>query len=57
VTLHPGEVIGSGTVGTGCFLETNGSKVFDNLWMKVGDRIECEIEELGCLENTVELEE
>ena len=56
VTLHPGEVIGSGTVGTGCFLETNGSKVFDNLWMKAGDRIECEIEELGCLENIVELE-
>jgi fumarylacetoacetate (FAA) hydrolase len=56
VTLHPGEVIGSGTVGTGCFLETNGSKVFDNLWMKVGDRIECEIEQLGCLENLVELE-
>lgn len=56
VTLHPGEVIGSGTVGTGCFLETNGSKVFDNLWMKVGDRIECEIDELGCLENVVELE-
>ena len=56
VTLHPGEVIGSGTVGTGCFLELNGSKVFDNLWMKVGDRIECEIEELGCLENIVELE-
>lgn len=56
VTLHPGEVIGSGTVGTGCFLETNGSKVFDNLWMKAGDRIECEIEELGCLDNVVELE-
>lgn len=56
VTVYPGEVIGSGTVGTGCFLETNGSKIFDNLWMKVGDRIECEIDELGCLENTVELE-
>lgn len=56
VTLHPGEVIGSGTVGTGCFLETNGSKIFDNLWVKVGDRMECEVEELGVLENVVELE-
>ncbi|MFO0576354.1 MAG: fumarylacetoacetate hydrolase family protein [Polyangia bacterium] len=56
VTLHPGEVIGSGTVGTGCFLETNGSKIFDNLWLQVGDRMECEVEELGVLENVVELE-
>ena len=56
VTLHAGEVIGSGTVGTGCFLETNGSKVFDNLWMKPGDTIECEIEALGCLRNQIELE-
>ncbi len=56
VTLHPGEVIGSGTVGTGCFLETNGSKVFDNWWLKVGDRVECEVEQLGCLDNVIELE-
>ena len=56
VTLHSGEVIGSGTVGTGCFLETNGSKIFDNRWLQVGDRIDCEIDELGCLENTIELE-
>lgn len=55
VTLHPGEVIGSGTVGTGCFLETNGSKIYDNRWIAPGDSLECEIEELGCLHNTVEL--
>ncbi len=55
VTLHPGEVIGSGTVGTGCFLETNGSKIFDNRWLAPGDTIECEIEGLGCLRNTIEL--
>src|SRR4051794_32374265 len=29
VTLYPGEVIGSGTVGTGCLLELNGSKITD----------------------------
>jgi fumarylacetoacetate (FAA) hydrolase len=55
VTLHPGEVIGSGTVGTGCFLETNGSKIYDNRWIAPGDSMECEVEELGCLKNTVEL--
>ena len=55
VTLHPGEVIGSGTVGTGCFLETNGSKIYDNRWLAPGDTIECEIEGLGCLRNTIEL--
>ncbi len=54
VTLHPGEVIGSGTVGTGCFLETNGSKIYNNRWLEPGDVIECEIEELGCLRNTIE---
>lgn len=54
VTLHPGEVVGSGTVGTGCFLETNGSKIYNNRWLKAGDVIECEIEELGCLRNTIE---
>jgi fumarylacetoacetate (FAA) hydrolase len=57
VTLHPGEVIGSGTVGTGCFLETNGSKIFDNWWLKPGDRVACEVDQLGRLENLVVLEE
>lgn len=55
VTLHPGEVVGSGTVGTGCFLETNGSKIFKNRWLAPGDSIDCEIGELGCLHNTIEL--
>lgn len=55
VTLHPGEVVGSGTVGTGCFLETNGSKIYKNRWLAPGDTIECEIDELGCLRNTIEL--
>ncbi|MFM8568507.1 MAG: fumarylacetoacetate hydrolase family protein [Candidatus Kapaibacterium sp.] len=54
VTLYPGDVIGSGTCGTGCFLELNGSKVFDPpLWVKDGDIMECEIEMLGTLSNTV----
>jgi fumarylacetoacetate (FAA) hydrolase len=53
VTLYPGDVIGSGTVGTGCFLELNGSKVYDNRWVKVGDEVTCSIEMLGDLTNTV----
>lgn len=53
VTLHPGEVIGSGTVGTGCFMELNGSKITNNLWVKPGDRMILEVEGLGRLENQV----
>jgi fumarylacetoacetate (FAA) hydrolase len=53
VTLYPGDVIGSGTVGTGCFLELNGSKVYDNRWLGIGDEVTCSIEMLGDLTNTV----
>jgi len=53
VTLYPGDVIGSGTVGTGCLLELNGSKITDNLWIKLGDTVTCSIEGLGELTNTV----
>ena len=58
VTLHPGEVIGSGTVGTGCFLELNGTaRVADpdfvEQWLQPGDRIDCAIDVLGTLTNTV----
>jgi 2-keto-4-pentenoate hydratase/2-oxohepta-3-ene-1,7-dioic acid hydratase in catechol pathway len=50
VTLYPGEIIGSGTVGTGCILE-HGNKVLR--WLKPGDDIELEIEGLGVLKNTI----
>lgn len=53
VTLYPGEVIGSGTVGTGCLLELNGSKVTDNLWLKPGDQVTLEVDGLGRLENQI----
>jgi fumarylacetoacetate (FAA) hydrolase len=56
VTLYPGDVIGSGTVGTGCLLELNGSKITDNLWLKVGDEVVLEVEELGILKNKIVLE-
>ena len=53
VQVNPGEVIGSGTVGTGCLLELNGSKVTDNLWLRPGDAVVMEVAGLGRLENTV----
>ncbi|MBC7384937.1 MAG: fumarylacetoacetate hydrolase family protein [Cryobacterium sp.] len=51
--LHPGEVIGSGTVGTGCFLELNGSKITNNQWLKPGDEVVLEIDQLGRLVNQI----
>lgn len=53
VTLYPGEVIGSGTVGTGCLLELNGSKITDNLWLKPGDEVVLEVDQLGRLVNKI----
>lgn len=53
VDIFPGDIIGSGTCGTGCFLELNGSKITDNQWLNPGDIITLEIEELGSLTNTI----
>jgi fumarylacetoacetate (FAA) hydrolase len=53
IQMHPGEVIGSGTVGTGCLLELNGSKVTQNLWLQAGDEVVMTIEGLGRLVNRV----
>jgi len=56
VTLHPGDVIGSGTCGTGCFLELNGSKVFSEpWWLQDGDTVELSVDLLGTLKNKVRL--
>jgi 2-keto-4-pentenoate hydratase/2-oxohepta-3-ene-1,7-dioic acid hydratase in catechol pathway len=45
-TLHPGEIIGSGTVGDGCGLE-------HNRFLNSGDTIELEIEKVGVLRTRV----
>ncbi|EDL65284.1 fumarylacetoacetate hydrolase family protein [Bacillus sp. SG-1] len=50
VTLYPGEVFGSGTVGTGCILEL-GTDV--HRWLEPGDNVELEITGLGKLKNEV----
>ena len=62
VDLYPGDIIGSGTVGTGCFLELNGTGKlndpnYNEQWLQVGDIIEMEIEQLGKLTNTIVAEE
>jgi fumarylacetoacetate (FAA) hydrolase len=49
VTLFPGDVIGSGTVGTGCFLELNGSKITHDQWLRPGDEIALTVDGLGTL--------
>jgi fumarylacetoacetate (FAA) hydrolase len=54
VEIRPGDVIGSGTVGTGCFLELNGSGK-TNQWLKPGDKVVLRIQGLGELENTIRL--
>lgn len=53
VTLYPGEVIGSGTVGTGCFAELNAAKITDGIWLKHSDEIELSVECLGTLKNQI----
>ncbi len=58
VDIIPGEVIGSGTVGTGCFLELNGTGLLNDpnykvQWLQPGDVVEMEIEGLGKLVNTI----
>ena len=55
VDIFPGDIIGSGTCGTGCFLELNGSKITDNQWLNPGDTISLEIEALGKLTNKITL--
>ena len=61
VDILPGDVIGSGTVGTGCFLELNGTGLFNDpsfepQWLQEGDVVEMEITGLGRLSNTIRKE-
>ena len=45
-TLHPGEFLGSGTVGKGCGWELD-------RWIQPGDVIELEVENIGVLSNQI----
>ncbi|RYF89809.1 MAG: fumarylacetoacetate hydrolase family protein [Chitinophagaceae bacterium] len=58
VNLYPGDVIGSGTAGTGCFLELNGTGKLQDAnykeqWLQPGDAVEMSIEGLGTLNNEI----
>lgn len=60
--VYPGDVIGSGTVGTGCYLELNGTWTLEAkergeehapIWLQNGDTIELTIDGLGKLSNKI----
>jgi len=62
VDLFPGDIIGSGTVGTGCFLELNGTRKLADpaataQWLQEGDTVTLTIEGLGELTNIIVREE
>jgi fumarylacetoacetate (FAA) hydrolase len=46
--LRAGDVLGSGTVGTGCILEHG-----DGRWLRPGDVVELEVEGIGVLRNRI----
>jgi fumarylacetoacetate (FAA) hydrolase len=46
--LVPGDVLGSGTVGSGCILEHG-----EGRWLRPGDVVELEIEGIGVLRNAI----
>jgi fumarylacetoacetate (FAA) hydrolase len=46
--LRPGDILGSGTVGSGCILEHG-----DGRWLEAGDVVELEVEGIGVLRNQV----
>jgi 2-keto-4-pentenoate hydratase/2-oxohepta-3-ene-1,7-dioic acid hydratase in catechol pathway len=45
-TLHPGEILGSGTVGGGCGLELG-------RFLNPGDVVELEVDRIGVLRNRI----
>jgi fumarylacetoacetate (FAA) hydrolase len=47
-TLRPGDVLGSGTVGTGSIFDLG-----DGRWLQPGDVVELEVEGIGVLRNTI----
>jgi fumarylacetoacetate (FAA) hydrolase len=58
VDLYPGDIIGSGTVGSGCFLELNGTgklndPKYKEQWLQPGDTVELSVQGLGTLTNTL----
>ena len=57
--ILPGDVIGSGTVGTGCFLELNGTGLLNDpnyqpQWLQPKDQVQMDITGLGSLQNIMQ---
>lgn len=50
-TLFPGDLIGTGTVGTGCILELGAESTGG--WLQPGDVVELEIERIGVLRTPI----
>ncbi len=49
--IRPGDVIGSGTVGTGCILELSGIHGGDEYpWLEPGDEVRVEVDSLGAID-------
>ena len=58
VELFPGDIIGSGTVGTGCLLELNGTAKTKNInhierWIQENDEIVMSVDGLGQISNKI----
>jgi fumarylacetoacetate (FAA) hydrolase len=51
VRLRPGDLLGSGTVGTGCLLEIKDERL--GRWLEPGDEVALTVERLGTLTNPV----
>jgi fumarylacetoacetate (FAA) hydrolase len=51
VHVRPGDLLGSGTVGTGCLLEVKDSTL--KRWLQPGDTVTLAIERLGALTTPV----
>jgi 2-keto-4-pentenoate hydratase/2-oxohepta-3-ene-1,7-dioic acid hydratase in catechol pathway len=52
--VMPGDMIGSGTVGTGCIIELSAAHGADRYpWLSVGDEVALEVDGLGRLVNSI----
>ena len=53
--LRAGDVLGSGTVGTGCLMELQNIELGTQVqpWLQPGDQVELEIEGIGVLRNSI----
>jgi 2-keto-4-pentenoate hydratase/2-oxohepta-3-ene-1,7-dioic acid hydratase in catechol pathway len=52
--VETGDVLGSGTVGSGCILELSGLHGTERYpWLRPGDEVRLEVEQLGAISATI----